>query len=185
MDHIPLLGQLKEDRAMPPITSGRIQWWPLILSPYNYKLKHRPGGQVANADAFSCLSLVDTPPVVPPRDEPFLVLNFLDMLLEWKRRLPDWRPVQEATSRPEVVREVCLSPEVSAAGMAQSRAGVGGRSQTGGWRGRQVPDWRPVRQARPEPEASAEVEVISLNVFKAKIDRFLNSKGIEGYGERR
>ena len=31
---------------------------------------------------------------------------------------------------------------------------------------------------------SEAVEATSLNVFKARIDNFLNSKGIKGYGER-
>ena len=31
---------------------------------------------------------------------------------------------------------------------------------------------------------SEAVEATSLNAFKAKIDKFLNSKGIKGYGER-
>ena len=31
---------------------------------------------------------------------------------------------------------------------------------------------------------SEAVEATSLNVFKARIDTFLNSKGIKGYGER-
>ena len=31
---------------------------------------------------------------------------------------------------------------------------------------------------------SEAVESTSLNVFKARIDKFLNSKGIKGYGER-
>ena len=31
---------------------------------------------------------------------------------------------------------------------------------------------------------SEAVEATLLNVFKAKIDRFLNSKGIKGYGEQ-
>ena len=31
---------------------------------------------------------------------------------------------------------------------------------------------------------SEAVEATSLNVFKARIDKFLNSKGIKGYGER-
>ena len=31
---------------------------------------------------------------------------------------------------------------------------------------------------------SKAVEAISLDVFKARIDKFLNSKGIKGYGEQ-
>ena len=31
---------------------------------------------------------------------------------------------------------------------------------------------------------SEAVEATSLNVFKARTDKFLNSKGIQGYGER-
>eukprot|EP00061_Rhincodon_typus_P007566 g29392.t1 len=71
-DHKPVLEPLKEDKAVLPIASSRIQRWALILSAYKYKLEHHPRSQVANVDALNCLPLADTPPVMPPLEESIL-----------------------------------------------------------------------------------------------------------------
>ena len=56
-DHQPLKYLLNEARQIPVMASSRIQRWALTLSGYQYTIQHRPGAQMANADAFSRLPL--------------------------------------------------------------------------------------------------------------------------------
>ena len=60
-----------ECRAVPPLASARIQRWALTLAMYEYSKQH------GNADAMSCLPLLDTvTPPLPP--ETALLLKFLE-----------------------------------------------------------------------------------------------------------
>ena len=71
-DHKPLLGLLKEDRAVSSQASARIKRLSLFLANYEYKLVFRRTTAHANADALSRLPLQGDPSKVV--EEPELVL---------------------------------------------------------------------------------------------------------------
>ncbi|XP_032069726.1 uncharacterized protein K02A2.6-like [Thamnophis elegans] len=52
-DHKPLLGLLAGDRPAPQVLSPRMTRWFVFLAAYDYQLHHRPGKQIAHADALS------------------------------------------------------------------------------------------------------------------------------------
>ncbi|XP_032080207.1 uncharacterized protein K02A2.6-like [Thamnophis elegans] len=52
-DHKPLLGLLAGDRPAPQVLSPRMTRWFVFLASYDYQLHHRPGKQIAHADALS------------------------------------------------------------------------------------------------------------------------------------
>lgn len=54
-DHKPLLGLLARDNPVPDNGLTRVLRWALMLSSYSYKLVHRPGSRIANADRLSRL----------------------------------------------------------------------------------------------------------------------------------
>nr|XP_012218140.1 PREDICTED: uncharacterized protein K02A2.6-like [Linepithema humile] len=56
-DHKPLLGLLKQGKAVPETLSPRMLRWNLILGSYNFVLNYRPGKKHANADTCSRLPL--------------------------------------------------------------------------------------------------------------------------------
>ena len=77
-DHKPLLGIFSATKPIPPLASGRIQRWALLLQAYDFTLRHRSGQLLGTADALSRLPLsspTDSTPV--PADWTHLV-NFLD-----------------------------------------------------------------------------------------------------------
>ena len=81
-DHKPLLGIFSPTKNIPPMASGRIQRWSLLLQSYNFTLRHRSGALLGTADALSRLPLpdgsksaIDSTPI--PADWHMLV-NFLD-----------------------------------------------------------------------------------------------------------
>ena len=77
-DHKPLLGIFSPDRAIPPMSSGRIQRWALILQAYKFVLRHRSGALLGTADALSRLPLTSPTGSTPvPADWTNLVC-FLD-----------------------------------------------------------------------------------------------------------
>ena len=71
-DHKPLLGLIKEDRAIPVHASSRLKRWSLFLSSYEYTLVFRNTTAHANADALSRLPLPQEPATTVR--EPELVL---------------------------------------------------------------------------------------------------------------
>ena len=71
-DHKPLLGLIKEDRAIPTQASSRIKRWSLFLSNYEYSLVFRNTTAHANADALSRLPLPEEP--AKTASDPELVL---------------------------------------------------------------------------------------------------------------
>ena len=73
-DHKPLLGLLREDKAIPPMASGRIKRWALTLSNHEY-LEYQPGADLANADGLCRLPLPDKPSYVPVPEEVVLSLS--------------------------------------------------------------------------------------------------------------
>ena len=54
-DHKPLLGLFQEDRPIPPMASGCIQCWALLLASYDYQLQFKSGSNNGNADVLSWL----------------------------------------------------------------------------------------------------------------------------------
>ena len=77
-DHKPLLGLLKEDRAVSPQASARIKRWSLFLSSYEYTLAFRNTAAHANADALSCLPLPEEPARTTVEPELVLLAEHLD-----------------------------------------------------------------------------------------------------------
>ena len=76
-DYKPLQYLLSEMKQIPQLASSRIQRWAITLSAYNYSIKHKPGTQLAHADALSRLPLSDSPATVPVPHDVTLVLNHL------------------------------------------------------------------------------------------------------------
>ena len=56
-DHKPLTYIFHESKEIPPMSSGRVQRWALLLSAYDYRIRYRQGKANANADALSRLPL--------------------------------------------------------------------------------------------------------------------------------
>lgn len=59
-DHKPLLGLFSPNKIIPPMASGRVQRWSLLLQAYNFRLVHRSGALLGTADALSRLPLPST-----------------------------------------------------------------------------------------------------------------------------
>ena len=59
MEHKPLFGLFKEDRAISPIGSARVQRWALVIASYHYQLVYKPGSKIFNADELSWLPIED------------------------------------------------------------------------------------------------------------------------------
>lgn len=89
-DHQPLLGLLKEDRAISPMASARIQRWALTLSNYEYKLSFKRGVDNCNADGLSRLPLKKEPPSVPVPEEVVLALAVLDETPVMVSKVANW-----------------------------------------------------------------------------------------------
>ena len=77
-DHKPLLGIFSANKSIPPMASGRIQRWALLLQSYNFTLRHRSGALLGTADALSRLPLPTDCNSTPVPSEWNLLVNFLD-----------------------------------------------------------------------------------------------------------
>ena len=77
-DHRPLLGIFSPTRAIPPMASGRIQRWALLLQTYRFHLVHRSGALLGTADALSRLPLPTFDDVVPVLGEWTNLVHFLE-----------------------------------------------------------------------------------------------------------
>ena len=83
-DHKPLLVYLgffffKEDRAISPTGSAKMQGWALVLADYHYQLVYKPGSKISNTDGLSQLPVEDyfTPLLCP--EEVVLSMSALDL----------------------------------------------------------------------------------------------------------
>ena len=56
-DHKPLLKIFAPDSATPVLAAARLQRWSLLLSSYQYEIRHKSSADIANADALSRLPL--------------------------------------------------------------------------------------------------------------------------------
>ena len=81
-DHKPLLGIFSPSKNIPPMASGRIQRWSLLLQSYNFTLRHRSGALLGTADALSQLLLPNDSSEItestPIPSEWHMIVNFLD-----------------------------------------------------------------------------------------------------------
>ena len=89
-DHRPLLGLLKEDRAISPMASARIQRWALTLSNYEYKLSFKRDVDNCNTDGLSRLPLNKEPESVPVPEEVVLALAVLDETPVMVSKVANW-----------------------------------------------------------------------------------------------
>ena len=77
-DHKPLLGIFSSDKNIPPMSSGRIQRWSLLLQAYKFTLRHRSGTLLGTADALSRLPLNCNTDSTPVPAEWIHLVEFLD-----------------------------------------------------------------------------------------------------------
>ena len=56
-DHRPLTALFGPKSGVPPLAAGRLQWWALLLSSYDYTIEFCPTSAHANADGLSRLPL--------------------------------------------------------------------------------------------------------------------------------
>ena len=78
-DHKPLLGLFGEQKAVPQMLSPRMQRWAPTLAAYEYRIKHRPGQSITQADALSRLPVGGAPKQVPVPADTILAMQYLDM----------------------------------------------------------------------------------------------------------
>ena len=95
-DHKPLLGLLKEDKAVPPQASARIKRWSLFPSNYVYNLVFLNTTAHANADALSRLPLKTQPAESASLPELVLLAEHIaespvtaDQIRTWTQKDPD------------------------------------------------------------------------------------------------
>ena len=97
-DHRPLLGIFSPTKPIPPLASGRIQRWALILQAYSFNLIHRSGKLLCTADALSRLPYNETCENTPIPADWTLLVNFLE-----------WTPITSANIRDETRKDLLLS----------------------------------------------------------------------------
>ena len=78
-DHQPLQHLFNENKPVPQMASSRLKRWSLTLQAYEYSIQHKPGKQIANADALSRLPLPQQPHTVPVPGDINLVIQQLNM----------------------------------------------------------------------------------------------------------
>ncbi|KAG1959630.1 hypothetical protein F2P79_005884 [Pimephales promelas] len=88
-DHKPLLSLFNELKAVPQMSSPRIQRWAVTLRAYEYNIIYKPGKDHGNADALSRLPLSTEPDM--EQEERVLMLENADITLitAEQEKLPD------------------------------------------------------------------------------------------------
>ena len=76
-DHKLLQYLFNEKKAIPQMTSARVQRWALTLSSYDYNISYKSGKQHCNADMLSRLPTAAAPTDVLVPDEMVLLLETL------------------------------------------------------------------------------------------------------------
>ena len=97
-DHKPLLGLFSPAKPIPPLASGRIQRWGLLLQAYKFSLVHRSGALLHTADALSRLPVPGAVESTPIPAEWTMLVNFLD-----------WSPVTADVVKEETCRDPLLA----------------------------------------------------------------------------
>ena len=77
-DHEPLTRLFSAQKQIPVLASARIQRWGLMLSAYQYTIRHKKGSNNGNADALSRLPLPLTSDGVIQPTEMVLLMQLLD-----------------------------------------------------------------------------------------------------------
>ena len=77
-DHKPLLGIFSPEKSIPPMSSGRIQRWSLLLQAYQFTLCHRSGALLGTADALSRLPLMSATDSTPVPADWTNLISFLE-----------------------------------------------------------------------------------------------------------
>ena len=100
-EHQPLKYLFGETRAIPVPASSRIQRWAHTRSSYSYSVQHKPGRQLANADALSRL------PLDPHSEAPAVEgdVRLLRDRLEWT--VVTSKQIQQWTSSDPIMATVC------------------------------------------------------------------------------
>ena len=65
----------KEDRAISPTGSARVQRWALVLASYHDQLVYKPGSKISNADGLSRLPIEDYVTPLPCPEEVVLSMS--------------------------------------------------------------------------------------------------------------
>nr|XP_037284101.1 uncharacterized protein K02A2.6-like [Rhipicephalus microplus] len=99
-DHQPLLGLLRADRQTPAMAAARIQRWAIILGAYRYRLQHRPGKLMCNADALSRLPQPLQEEVDQEDEAQVLTLD------QWDQPALPWKELQALAVADEVLFQV-------------------------------------------------------------------------------
>ena len=105
-DHKPLKYLLGETRGIPLLASARIQCWALMLSAYNYEIRHKPGNDHANADGLSCLPVPGHTTEVPVPGDVLLLFRVLESTPVSAAQIRKWTDTDPVLSR---VRRYLLS----------------------------------------------------------------------------
>lgn len=113
-DHKPLLGLFSPSKPIPPLASGRIQRWALLLQAYNFSLVHRSGALLHTADALSRLPVPGAMESTPIPAEWTMLVNFLD-----------WSPVTAEMVKEETRTDPLLSQVLRYVGSVWPSLAVG------------------------------------------------------------
>ncbi|XP_039524968.1 uncharacterized protein K02A2.6-like [Pimephales promelas] len=100
-DHKPLLSLFNELKAVPQMSSPRIQRWAVTLRAYEYNIIYKPGKDHGNADALSRLPLSTEPDM--EQEERVLMLENADITLITAEQVRGWTQKDPILSR---VREM-------------------------------------------------------------------------------
>ena len=84
------MGLFKADKAVPVMTSPRIQRWALLLAAYDYELVYCEGSKHGNADGLSRLPLTDIVVEVPIPGDTILLMVHLEALPVCADDIADW-----------------------------------------------------------------------------------------------
>lgn len=89
-DNKLLLGLFKADKAVPTMTSLRIQRWTLLLAASDYEIVYRKGCKHGNADCLSQLPLPDIVITTPVPCETVLLIDRLEVMPVNADHIEDW-----------------------------------------------------------------------------------------------
>ena len=100
-DHKSLLGLFKEDRAISPAGSARVQRWALVLASYHYQLVYKPGSKISNANGLSRQPIEDYVTPLTCLEEVVLSMSVFDLTPVTSKTVAFY------TSRDPVLSQVC------------------------------------------------------------------------------
>ncbi|XP_063052002.1 uncharacterized protein K02A2.6-like [Engraulis encrasicolus] len=104
-DHKPLISLFSEMRAIPQMTSPRIQRWAVTLAAYEYTIIYKAGREHTNADAFSRLPLDRRRESTPEEEERVLLFEDIGVPLVNAQQIKKWTDKDPVLAR---VREYIL-----------------------------------------------------------------------------